>query len=120
MERKKIVRFAKKQFSTDENDKNAFKLYHKLIDHCHYTEKFREAAYSICNLRYKTPKQIPVVFHKGSTYDHHFIINQPAKCFYVQLECLGENSEKYITFSGAISKELDNGKTITPGYVITN
>ena len=26
---------------------------------------------------------------------------------------MGENTEKYITFSGPISKELDNGKTIT-------
>ena len=26
---------------------------------------------------------------------------------------MGENTEKYITFSVPISKELDNGKTIT-------
>ena len=103
----------KKEFSTDENDKNAFKLYHNARDHCHYTGKFRGAAHSICNLRYKTPKEIPVVFHNGSTYDYHFIINKLAKEFYGQLECLGENTEKYITFSVPISKELDNGKTIT-------
>ena len=29
------------------------------------------------------------------------------------MECLGENTEKYITFSVPIEKELDNGKTIT-------
>ena len=29
-----------------------------------------------------------------------------------QFECLGENTEKYITFSVPIKKELDNGKTI--------
>ena len=45
----------KKEFDTDENDKNAFKLYNKLRDHFHYTGKFRRAADSICNLRYKTP-----------------------------------------------------------------
>ena len=33
--------------------------------------------------------------------------------FYGQLECLGENTEKYITLSVQISKELDNDKTIT-------
>ena len=102
-----------KEFSTDENDKNTFKLYHKVRDHCHYTGKFRGAAHSICNLRYKTPKEIPIVFHNGSTYDYHFIINKLAKEFDGQLECLGENTEKYITFSVPISKELDNGKTIT-------
>ena len=103
----------RKKFSTDENDKNEFKLYRKVRGHCHYTGKFRGAAHSICNLRYKTPKEIPIVFHNGSTYDYHFIINKLAKEFDGQLECLGENTEKYITFSVPISKELDNGKTIT-------
>ena len=112
-EKQKLCCICKKEYSTDENDKNAFKLYHKVRDHCHYTGKFRGAAHSICNLRYKTPKEIPVVFHNGSTYDYHFIINKLAKEFYGQLECLGENTEKYITFSVPISKELDNGKTIT-------
>ena len=46
----------KKIFSTDKNDKNIFKLYHKVRDYCHYTEKFRGGAHSICNLKYKTPK----------------------------------------------------------------
>ena len=54
-------------------------------------------------------KKIPVVFHNGSTYDYHFIINKLAKEFYGQLEY----TEKCITFSVPISKELDNGKTIT-------
>ena len=68
-----------KEFSTDENDKNTFKLYHKVRDHCYYTGKFRGAAHSICNLRYKTPKEILVVFHDGSIYDYHFVINNLAK-----------------------------------------
>ena len=65
------------------------------------------------NLRCKTPKEIPVVFHNGSTHDYHFIINQLAKESDGQLECLGENIGIYITFSVPISKELDNVKTIT-------
>ena len=111
-EKQKVCYICKKEFSTDENDKNAFKLYHKVRDHCHYNGKFRGAAHSICNLRYTTPKEIPVVFHNGSTYDYHFIINKLAKEFYGQLECLGENTEKYITFSVPI-KEDDNSKKIT-------
>ena len=67
-EKQKVCYICKKEFNTDENDKNAFKLYHKVRDHCHYTGKFRGAAHSICNLRYKTLKEIPVVFHNGSTY----------------------------------------------------
>ena len=41
---------------------------HKVRDHCHYTGKYRGTAHNICNLRYKVPKEIPVVFHNGSTY----------------------------------------------------
>ena len=48
---------------------------------CHYTGKVRRAAYNICTLRYKAPKEIPVVFTNGSTYDYHFIIELLAKEF---------------------------------------
>ena len=83
--KQKFCYICKKEFSTNENDKNVFKLYHKVKDHCHYTGKFRGAAHSIYNLRYKTPNEIPVVFHNGSTYDYHFIINKLAKNFMVSL-----------------------------------
>ena len=51
------------------------------------------------------------MFHNCSIYDHHFIIKELAKEFEGRLECLGENTEKYIIF--VIKKDLDNGKTIT-------
>ena len=110
---KKFARYAKKNLLLNENDKNAFKLYHKVRDNCHYTGKCTGVAHSICNLQCKTSKKIPVVFHNGSTYDYHFIIKQLAKELESEFECLGENTEKYITFSVAIKKELDNGETIT-------
>ena len=77
-------------------------------DHCHCTGKFRGAEHSICNLRYTIPKEIPEVFHNGSTYDYHFIIKQLAREFKGNFECLGENTEKYITFTVPIKKVLDN------------
>ena len=92
-----------KQFCDDKNKESEFKLNHKVRDHCHYTGKFREAAHNICNLRYKVTKKIPVVRPNGSTYDYHFIIKQEFKG---QFECLGENTEKYITFSIPIKKKL--------------
>ena len=55
--------------------------------------------------------EIPIVFHNGSTYDYHFIIRQLAKEFEGNFECLGENTEKYITLSVPIKKEDGNGKT---------
>ena len=97
----------KNEFNIDENNKNAFKPCHRVRDHCHYIGKFRGAAQ---NLRYKTPKKVPVIFHNGSTYDYNFIIRRLAKEF--KFECLGENTEKYITFSVPIKKNANN-KTIT-------
>ena len=73
-----------------------------------YTGKYRGAAHNICNLRYKVPKEIPVVFHNGSTYDYHFIIKELAKEFEGNFECLGESTEKYITFSVLIKKKIEN------------
>ena len=48
------------------------------------------------------------MFHNGSTYDYHFIIKELAKEFNGNFECLGENTEKYITFSVPIKKKIEN------------
>ena len=109
----KACHICKKKFSYDKNKESKFKLYQKVRDHCHYTGKFRGAAHNTCNLTYKVPKEIPIVFHNGSIYDYHFIIKQLAKEFKGQFKCLGENTEKYITFSIPIKKEYDKGKTST-------
>ena len=89
------------------------KLYKKVRDHCHFTGKFRGAAHSICNLHYKVPQEIPVKIYYGSKYDYHFIIKELAEEFKGEFECLGENTEKYISFSVPVKIEHDNNKTIT-------
>ena len=43
--------------------------------------------------------------------EYPFIIRELAEECKDQFECLGENMEKYITFSVPIKKEHDNGKT---------
>ena len=48
------------------------------------------------------------MFHNGSTYDYHFIIKELVKEFEGNFECLGENTEKYITFSVPIKKKIEN------------
>ena len=100
--KQKICYICKKEFSN--NEKNNYKV----RDHCHYTGKYRGAAHNICNLRYKVPKEIPIVFHNGSIYDYHFIIKELVKEFEGNFECLGENIEKYITFSVPIKKKIEN------------
>ena len=73
-------------------------------------ENIEELLILFANLRYKVPKEIPVVFHNVSTYDYHFIIKQLAREFKGNFECIGENTEKYISFFVPIKKEHDNGK----------
>ena len=87
----KVCCICKKEFNTDDND--------KVRDHSHFTGKYRGAAHNVCNLNYKGPKEIPVVFHNGSIYDYHFKIKELAEEFKGQYECLIEITEKYITFS---------------------
>ena len=53
---------------------------------------------------------IPIVFHNGTTYDYHFIIRELEREFKYYLECLGENTENYITFSLPIKRVLDKDK----------
>ena len=106
MKSKKKVIYVNKKLCYDKNEESKFKLYQKIKDYCHYTGKFRGAAHSICNSRYKVSQKIPVVFHNGSTYDYHFIIKQLAEEFRGQSNFWGENTEKYITFSVPIYKEM--------------
>ena len=79
-------------------------MYLMFQDHCHCTGKYRCAAQSNCCLRYKTPKGILILLHKGSNYDYYFIIREFSEEFEEQFECLGENTEKYIAFSGPMKK----------------
>ena len=116
-EKQKMCYICKKKFCIDENDKSKFKLNHKVKHHCHYTGKFRGGVH-ICNEDIKYQKEIPVVFHNGSTYDYYFIIKQLEKEFEVEIECLGEDTEKYINFSVPIYKKNDNDKKIPKNTLI--
>ena len=71
----------------------------------------------MCNLRYKVPDEISIVFHNGSTYDYHFIIKELVKEFDGNFECLGENTEKYMTFSVPLKNKIEN-KNIEITYKI--
>ena len=102
--KKKVRHKCKKGFITDDDN--------KIRDAFHYIGKYRGVAHDISNIRYKTPKEILVVFYNRSTYEYHFIIKELGEEFEGQFECLGENTEKCITCLVPIEKELDNGKAI--------
>ena len=110
--KQKICYICKKEFNN--NDKKQ----QKVKDHCHYTGKYRGPTHNICNLKYKVPKEIPVVFHNRSTYDYHFIIKELVQEFNGNFDCLGENTEKYITFSVPLKKKIENKACIEINYKI--
>ena len=111
----KICYICKEKF--EENHAKDKKKYRKIRDNCHYTGEHRGAAHRICNLKSSVPKEVSIVFHNGSNYDYHFIIKELAEEFEEKFTCLGENTEKYITFSVPIEKEVTRidkrGKEVT-------
>jgi hypothetical protein len=70
-------------------------------DHCHFTGKYRGAAHSLCNLRFKKPEFTPVFFHNLANYDSHLFIKELGKTE-GDLSCIPNNEEKYISFSKMI------------------
>ena len=76
----------------------------KVRDHCHYTSRYRGPAHMGCNLQYKIPSYIPIVFNNLSGYDAHLFIKELANYG----SCVGiitKNREDYISFS--IKVEVD-------------
>ena len=73
----------------------------KVRDHCHLTGKFRGAAHSICNLKFRLPKFYPVIFHNLSGYDSHLFIKNLGKSE-GKIDCIPNNEEKYISFTKEI------------------
>ena len=84
----------------------------KVMDHDHYTGKYRGAAHSICNLRYKMQEDIPVVIHNGSNYYFHLIIAELAKEFRSEIHCIPEDKQKYKTSNIPIMHREVNNKTV--------
>ena len=64
------------------------KVYYKVRDNCHYTWEYRSAAHSICNVKY-------ILFY-------HKRVSKRIK----KNTCLREKTEKYITFTVPVGKEV--------------
>ena len=70
----------------------------KVRDYCHYSGIYRGAAHSRCNLQYKIPTYISVVFHNLTGYDAHMFIKELAK-YGSSMGVIAKNTEDYISFS---------------------
>ena len=119
-ENAKICYICKEEFEK----KNMLKIkkYCKVTDNCHNTGEHGGAMQSICNLKYNVPKKNYIPFHNGSNYDYHFIIKELGEEFKKQFTCLEENSEKYITFTVSIEKDVpkfdNNGEEIPKSKIL--
>ena len=96
MKKEKICYIFKKRFVKKHSNHND---YDKLRDHSHYAAKYRNAAHSICYLKYIIPKEISLVLANESNYDYHFIIKEQEKYFEGEFNHLGENTEKHKNIS---------------------
>ena len=86
----------------------------RVRDHCHLTGTYRGAAHNKCNLQYRMPKFIPVMFHNLSGYDSHLFIKNLGVTE-GNINCIPNNEEKYISFSKDIvvgEYTNKNGKVI--------
>ncbi|CAB4039210.1 Gastrula zinc finger, partial [Paramuricea clavata] len=71
----------------------------RVRDHCHLTGKFRGAAHNDCNLNYSFTGRIPVILHNLRGYDSHLIMQGLGKLKDKKINCIPNNTEKYISFS---------------------
>ena len=77
----------------------------KVRDHCHVSGKYRGAAHDECNLKYRIPRFIPVVFHNLKGYDSHLIMQHLGELD-AEVTCIPNNMEKYISFTVADRYEV--------------
>lgn len=74
----------------------------RVRDHSHLTGKFRGAAHADCNLNYKEPRYVPIVFHNLSNYDAHFIVKQFAANIPGDITIIPRNDQLYISFTKTV------------------
>ena len=93
----------------------------KVRDHCHYTGKFRGAAHLDCNRKFKKPDFTPVFFHNLANYDSHpFVINLGLEDGVLEVKCIPNNEEKYISFSVIVELERILSKNELGEKVVTH
>ena len=90
-----------KEYSASKECHICFKRFNdkdrKVRDHCHYTGLYRGAAHSSCNLQYKIPSYVPVIFHNLADYDAHLFIKELAS-YTTDISVIAKNTEDYISF----------------------
>lgn len=78
-----------------------------VMDHDHFTGRYRGAAHTTCNFKAKTCPFIPIIFHNLTGYDSHLFINELSNvCGRINL--IPKNKEKFISFTKFIPMDRQN------------
>ena len=74
------------------------KIFGKFKDHCYYTGKYQGTPHSVCNLKFKEHRYIPLIAHISSGFDNQLILPNITEKF---KECIDENTKKlaYLFFA---------------------
>ncbi|KAG7299574.1 hypothetical protein JYU34_016555 [Plutella xylostella] len=83
-------------------------LFDKVRDHCHITGLYRGAAHSHCNLQFKLPNFVPIVFHNLSGYDCHLFIKELGAAPGA-IKIIPKTKENYISFTKYIPLSKNEG-----------
>lgn len=83
---------------------NNFLFSDKVRDHCHISGRYRGAAHSYCNLRYKRPSFVPIYFHNLSGYDAHLFIKKLGEAR-GSMKLIPKTKENYVSFTKFIPIE---------------
>ena len=92
----------------------------KVKDHNHLTGEFVGAAHQSCNVNFKEPSFIPIVFDNLSGYDAHLFIKQLG-INEGDINCIADNEEKYISFTKKIQVDsFTNEKGVEKKVYLNN
>ena len=75
------------------------------MDHCHITGKFRGPACNTCNLKFKTPRFLPVFFHNLTNYDLHLFIRELG-VDKKDMKIIPQTEEKYISLTKSLGGKI--------------
>ena len=68
----------------------------KVRDHCHVTGKFRGVANNKCNINFRLPRKLPIIFHNLQGCDGHIIFKE-LNNFNVDIAVIPKSIDKYMS-----------------------
>ncbi|UYV67979.1 hypothetical protein LAZ67_5002692 [Cordylochernes scorpioides] len=77
----------------------------KVIDHCHWSGRYRGAAHNICNLNYHNNSKFRCLLHGAKNYDNHFLIKALRHVPHKHLKIIPMNMENIRSFCSNLPQD---------------